>query len=333
MIMFSASYTSKPLVILSTLSLISLSIFSYPSYISAEEAKFLNHSISESNFPSKLKPLVKKLSAQLEDENADLEKTEANIISEISQHPRGYHDELYYLLGLVREKAKDYDSAVEAYDNALERRARDPKLLIRKAISLKNSKDCKGAIETLNEARWWLTEASFEVELLLAECFFRLEQPKKAENLLNSAHLKNPNYLPIKNLLLETKIKKLERTPDPTRKSFLEAEIAILLEQINIIDPGNTKVTKLYSRSALRKIDPVMDSVKLSNIETKLSKIAQSTAYKDAEVVSLYLEALRKSGKHDLAKEVLDKGLTNTPESSLLLDASAQLAIELGEEP
>ena len=292
---------------------------------------YLSYKFSSADYPAKLIPMVSKIENTLSSTNPskDALKSQIDLInSSFDNYSRGYHDELFFIKGYAEEKAGLHKEAIQSYTEALKKRARDPHILFRRAFNYKQIKKYESAIEDLNEAKWWLKQVNPAVDVLLAESFFGLNKPEKANKLLEVASLNRPDYLPAKRLLLNRKIKELRREGNTPHGEHLSNQIYTSLEQMSLLEPRNSKITKLYAEFALPKIDPVLDSLKYNDIETKLAGVVKSSELKDEAAVELYVNYLKKAGKLDVAKSTLKKALNINPNSDKLLDLEAILAIE-----
>lgn len=248
----------------------------------------------------------------------------------ISSLSRGYHDELYFLLGFAKEKLGDDVGAARAYDASLKLKRTNVLVLFRHAYVSQRAGNCERALPEFREVLWQTKAEAHEVLFLQGECLLKLGKPEEAAKAYQAARDKNSRYTPAVRRLVAAKQELITKTADPKLRAALEAQIAADLSVISQNNPEDRESGLLLASMLLRGADPLLAKQRLRQAESLAKRFAESSSFTDVKSVRLLFDAQRKQGDLAAAEQTLQRGLKASPSARELKEASEQLAIDKG---
>lgn len=248
----------------------------------------------------------------------------------ISSLSRGYHDELYFLLGFAKEKLGDDAGAARAYDASLKLKRTNVLVLFRHAYVSQRAGKCDVALPEFREVLWQTKAEAHEVLFLQGECLLKLGKPEEAAKAFQAARDKNSHYTPAVRRLVAAKQELMTKTSDPKLRTALEAQIAADLGVISQQNPDDRESGLLLASMLLRGADPLLAKQRLRQAESLAKRFAEGSSFSDVKSVRLLFDAQRKQGDLAAAEQTLQRGLKVTPDARELKEASQQLAIDKG---
>jgi tetratricopeptide (TPR) repeat protein len=248
----------------------------------------------------------------------------------LTQSNRGYHDEIYQLVGFAQEKLGHVDEALKAYRKSLELRANNPVVIFRHAYLLKQNKRCSEAVPELREVLWRTKQNSHEALFLLAECLLETDQDAEALKLSQEAYKNNPLFPPVLRQLVSLRERQMAKEVDPAEKARIEAQIGLDLSTIVKQDPQDRDAALKYARLLLKQSDPLLNADRLKEAEGLAGQFAEQSKFADEQSVKVLFDAQIKQGQLSKAEQTLKQGLSAQPGSVLLKNAQRQLEIERG---
>lgn len=246
------------------------------------------------------------------------------------QSNRGYHDEIYQLIGFAQEKLGHIDDALKAYHKSLELRANNPVVIFRHAYLLKQKKQCNEAVPELREVLWRTKQNSHEALFLLADCLLETDQDAEALKLSQEAYKNNPMFLPVLRQLVSLRERQMAKEIDPAEKARIEAQIGLDLSVIVKQDPQDRDAALKYARLLLKQSDPLLNVDRLKEAEKLVLQLAEQSKFSDEQSVKLLFDTQIKQGRLGDAGQTLKQGLSVQPNSAALKNAEKQLEIERG---
>jgi tetratricopeptide (TPR) repeat protein len=243
---------------------------------------------------------------------------------------RGYHDEIYQLLGFAQEKLGHVDEALKAYRKSLELRANNPVVIFRHAYMLKQNKRCGEAVPEFREVLWRTKQNSHEALFMLAECLLETDQEAEALKLSQEAYKNNPLFLPVLRQLVSLRERQMAKETDPAEKARIETLIGSALSTIVKQDAQDRDSALKYARLLLKESDPLLNVDRLKEAENLVRQFAEQSKFGDEQSVKLLFDAQIKQGQLAQAEQTLKQGLSVQPGSILLKNAQRQLEIERG---
>jgi tetratricopeptide (TPR) repeat protein len=241
---------------------------------------------------------------------------------------RGYHDELWFLEGLVYERTSKLDSALAAYTKSIELDSRRPEAVFRKAVVLEKMQRYEPASETIREYFWLSKFNHHEARLVLARCLCKINQCEAGLKEAETALEKNPRFVPALEFVVAQKQEMLSAIQDPLKKVELSAQITADQTRLARIAPSNRGAALGHARQALDHADPLLHADKLIEAESIAKKYVDSSDFKDEEAVRLLFDIYVRKGETASAATVLERGLPKNPTSARLLEAKRQLEIQ-----
>ncbi len=286
----------------------------------------------QSEIASAVKPLEEAAALEKAKQSAAPRYQEAATTAQslIGSLSRGYHDELYFLLGFAKEKLGDDAGAARAYDTSLKLKRTNVLVLFRHAYVLQRSGKCEAALPEFREVLWQTKAEAHEVLYLQGECLLKLNKPEEAEKAFQAARDKSNHYLPAIRRLVAAKQTLLAKTPDPKLRAQLEAQIAADLNVISQQNPEDRESGIQLITMLLRGADPLLAKQRLRQAEALAKRFAEGSGFTDVASVRLLFEAQRKQGDLAAAEQTLKRGLKARPTAAELQEAARQLDIDKG---
>jgi len=283
-------------------------------------ASLLDYEPDSSDFPAALSSYVTTFSAD--------ERYRSRIRSALQKLPRGYHDELQFLLGLSHERSEEFEPALAAFKESIALRTSNPVVLAHTGYALVRLERCKEAEPLLTEALWRLNDQGADLELLRARCLRDRGELEKATARLSRARQTDPNSARILRELISLRQQTIEASEFDEEK---EAERKLLqsdAESLAALAPEDRNAKLLLSRLLFETSDPVFDAAKLERAESIAANLSKSSEFGDTEAIALLTRIQLKRKQLEEAEETLQKGLEKNPNSSLLAKTKQQIAIE-----
>ena len=243
---------------------------------------------------------------------------------------RGYHDELYFLLGFAREKLEDYSGAARAFEASLKLKRTNVLVLFRHAYVLQRSGKCEAALPEFREVLWQTRAEAHEVLYLQGECQLALGKAEDAVKSFEAARVRNSHFVPAVRRLVAARQELITTTTDPKLRTELERQISSDLSVISQQNPEDRDSSLQLAGMLLRGADPLLSKQRLKQAESLAKRFAESSAFADVKSVRLLFEAQRKQGDLAAAEQTLKRGLKASPEATELREAALQLDIDKG---
>ena len=241
---------------------------------------------------------------------------------------RGYHDELFFLEGLLYEQLSNNQKALDAYNSSLKLGMNNVDTLFRKAIVLEALKNYEQAIGVMREFLWLSKDNQHEAQFVIGRCLCASNRCQKGMGEVEAALTKYPRFTAAIKFLLEKKKLRLTMIKDPIKKAELEAQIATDLYRLVKLEPENREASLELARYTLLHSDPLVHAQRLQEAELIARKYVDGSGYKDIEAVRLLFDLYIRRGKTLDAGAILNKGLEVTPHAPTLLAARRQLEIQ-----
>lgn len=241
---------------------------------------------------------------------------------------RGYHDELYHLIGLIYEQRGEPEKALHAYEQSLQRKASNAGVLFRHAYLLRHQNRCRQAVPELKQVAWMSDTYRSEVLYIAAECMLEEGRSAEAITTLEEAQRLKPSFVPAAKLLLELRQESLKSLTDPKQRSETEAKIMADLSNLVAADPKNHEASLMLARYLMERSDPFFDTASLNRAESLARQVVTESDFGNEQAIRLLFGTQLKKRDITGAEATLDKGLTKHPHSEALQSAAKQLEIE-----
>lgn len=259
-----------------------------------------------------------------------LQQTVSSLLQLDQTISRGQRDTLYFLLGFAYEQLGEENKALDAYIKSLALRDENPVGLFRLGLILEQQKRYQEAIQKFEEVRWRTKQNEHEVLYVLGRTALESEQPELAGKYLELANQKNPNYAPVRKLLIISRLETLKTLGQSPERTKVENDIINDLRVIVAQDPHDRDAVILLSKLLLQHSDPLLQTEQLKQAQQLAMGIAQESDYRDDVAVRLVIDCQVKLKDLVPAEEILKLGLSRKPTSALLLQAKQQLELERG---
>lgn len=293
------------------------------------QQSFREYQPNPAQFPEALRPVVESVAAYSDGSSPSEAKALQDQISQLRETlSRGYHDELWFLLGLVQERSGQLEAALSSFDRSLQLSNNAPEVLFRKAVVLRKLTRHEKAVEALKEFLWLSKHNTHEARYELGRALCKLQRCPAGLKEIEQALAMAPGFVPALEFLLQEKKKSLARLKDPLERAELEAQITADLRRLVELDPENRDASLALARHALGYSDPLVHGDKLAEAERIARKFSEHSEYKDAEAVRLLFDLYARRGKTQEAANVLERGLKANPTAKTLLNAKRQLEIQ-----
>jgi tetratricopeptide (TPR) repeat protein len=261
---------------------------------------------------------------------AKLQQVIAKIRGELNTEPRGYHDQLWFLLGLAQEKLGDNKSAISSYKNAYKLRGYNVLPLFRQAFLERKQNNTKKASTLFSELLWRTDKYRYEIFFQLAECDLAENNKEGAYRYLQRANVLNPNYVPALKELNKIKMDALPTMADPILKQTTKQTVVSNLNKIASQEPNDRESALALAKILLQESDPLLHQDKIARAESYIKNIVKKSDYKDEEAVKLLFDAQIKMRDLVAAENTANLGLAKLPNSAVLKEAKQQLEVERG---
>lgn len=294
---------------------------------------FVDYRVSQKTFKSGIQSLAGEVEGLWNNKNTNkngLQKVILKIRTQLKSEPRGYHDQLWFLLGLSQEKLGDTKSAISSYRNAYTLRGYNVVPLFREALIERNQNNTKKASTLFKELLWRTDKYRYEIFYQLAECNIAENNKEKAYYYLQRANVLNPNYVPALKQLNKIKIEALPTIADPILKQTTKQTVVNDLNKIANQEPNDRESSLALAKIILQESDPLLHQDKIAKAENMIKKIVENSGYKDEEAVKLLFDAQVKKRDLVAAENTVNLGLERMPNSEALKESKQQLDVEKG---
>ncbi len=286
----------------------------------------VNYQPEPSHFQKQLRPIVKLF---VNEKYPEAIKTSQKFLSTL---PRGYHDEIYLLLGLAYKKLNNFTDALAAFEDSINRRGDNYLALFNHAYLLKQEGDCARAVTEFQEVSWRL-RTNHQAYFYQGECLLELGKKEQAVITFQKAAqyaTSSSHYIPLYKRLIVLQKELLEEAKEPADKLIHEQAIFSYLHIITTEDPNDKEAALERATLLLKYTDPLLTANYITEAEKLILPFVKKSKYKDTEAVKMLFEIKLKKQDFEAATEVLNKGLAATPNSPELLTARKQLELEQG---
>jgi tetratricopeptide (TPR) repeat protein len=240
---------------------------------------------------------------------------------------RGYHDELFSLIGLAEELSGDLNLALDAYNSSLLLRSNNASVLYRIANIYKQQNQCDKTISLAQEVLWRAKSEQERIELLLGECLISTNRLAALKH-FETAIAKSPSYLPALKQVIQIYEEQIKEEIDPIKRTEIEAKIANNLSLICKLKPDDRVSALRFAGFLFSRSDPLLNSQKLKEAEQIAESYSKNSRYKDSDFVKLLFDIQLKQGRVESAERTLESGLKAAPKALALANAKKQLEIQ-----
>ncbi|MCB0325854.1 MAG: hypothetical protein KDD69_19885, partial [Bdellovibrionales bacterium] len=210
---------------------------------------------------------------------------------------RGYHDELYFLLGVAQQQLGQSADALASYERSLALRSNNQAARFRRAELLQQANRLAEADAEFRELLWAGEDEKHLVLYRLAQVLIAQGKGEEALKLSEQARQQSPGFVPVLRLLVDIRKRQLELAENPTEKAHLEAQIAADLAVISAQDPTDRDAGLALARFLLQDSDPLLNAQRLAEAEAIAQRLADASGFADGESVRVLFDAQVKRGK------------------------------------
>lgn len=251
------------------------------------------------------------------------------IRSALSDLPRGYHNELYFLAGYVNELLGDPNAALNNYKNSLSWNHYNAVTTYRTSVVLSLLKRHEESLHMLKEVIWLRQVIPPSILVNIGANLIALNHDELATPYLRqAADSAPPAATEARKLLVGMHHKLVAKAASPQEVAILEQNLLNLLQAIMYSNPNDRDTGLKLCQLLIANSDPLTGEANLNKASAISRSFAESSTYKDSSAVAMLVKVLVKQRRLDEANDVLVKGLKANPNSTELYSMRDQLELE-----